>query len=145
MSLSRIMPLVIAVCLTAAGCGKHAASVSGVVTFGTRPLSSGVVTFTPVGPGSSSYGNVGADGRYSLQTGAERGLEPGDYKVTVAANATAEEAAAMGIKIGREGIMPLLTPRRYADVATTPLTVAVKRGSQTVDLALEPDPKGGRP
>jgi hypothetical protein len=45
----------------------------------------------------------------------------------------------MGIKIGREGIMPLLTPPRYADVSSTPLVVDVKAGSQEIDLALEAD------
>lgn len=133
------IPLIIAVCLCGVGCGKYAATVSGDVTLDGRPLTSGVVTYTPVGKGPSAYGNVGPDGTYRLQTGAESGLEPGGYKVTVAANATAEEAAAMGVKIGREGIMPLLTPRKYADVATTPLTLTVVRGSQTINLALESD------
>jgi hypothetical protein len=46
----------------------------------------------------------------------------------------------MGIKVGREGIMPLLTPREYADITTSPLKVTVKPGSQEIDLALEADP-----
>ena len=127
-----------------AGCGRHAARVTGDVTLDGRPLTSGVVSFTPVKPGPSAYGNVGADGRYALQTGAETGLDPGDYKVTVAANATPEEAAKMGIKVGREGIMPLLTPAKYADISTTPLTVTVKSGGQDVDLALESSGQTGK-
>jgi len=121
------------------GCRKHTASVSGDVTLGGTPLTTGVVNFTPATTGPSAYANIGSDGRYSLQTGAAAGLEPGSYKVTVAANATPEQAAAMGVKIGREGIMPLLTPPRYADVSTTPLVVDVKPGSQEIDLALEND------
>jgi hypothetical protein len=126
-------------CVSLAGCRRHAASVSGDVTLDGKPLATGVVNFTPATSGASAYANIATDGRYTLQTGAASGLEPGSYKVTVAANATAEQAAAMGIKIGREGIMPLLTPAKYADVSTTPLIVDVKAGSQEIDLALEPE------
>lgn len=134
--------MVAALAVCQAGCGKHSASVSGTVTLDGKPLATGVVNFTPAATGASAYANIGADGRYALQTGAEAGLEPGSYKVTVAANATAEQAAAMGVKIGREGIMPLLTPPRYADVSTTPLVVDVKAGRQEIDLALEADKRG---
>lgn len=147
--MSRVFPgfplLVAAACMLACGCSKHAAKVAGAVTLGGKPLTSGVVNFTPVSPGPSAYGNVAADGRYALQTGAERGLVPGDYTVTVAANATPEEAAKMGFKVGREGIMPLLTPPKYADVKTSPLKASVKPGAQEIDLALEPQPVGKRP
>lgn len=138
-----ILAGVAALAVCQAGCGKHSASVSGKVTLDGKPLATGVVNFTPAATGASAYANIGADGRYALQTGAEAGLEPGSYKVTVAANATPEQAAAMGIKIGREGIMPLLTPPRYADVSTTPLVVDVKAGRQEIELALEAD-KGGK-
>jgi len=121
------------------GCGRHSASVVGDVTLDGKPLTTGVVNFNPAATGPSAYANISAEGRYALQTGAAAGLEPGSYKVTVAANATAEQAAAMGIKVGRDGIMPLLTPPRYADVSTTPLVVEVKAGSQEIDLALEAD------
>ncbi len=125
--------------LIVTGCGRHAAKVSGSVSFDGQPVTTGVVTFNPVSSGAAAYGPIGTDGRYTIHTGAETGLEPGDYKVTVAANATPEQAAAMGFKVGREGIMPLLTPIRYADTSTTPLTVAVKPGSQVIDLSLERD------
>jgi len=141
----RACVLVIAATVAASGCSKHAAKVTGDVTLGGSPLTTGVVNFTPVTAGPSAYGNVAADGRYALQTGAEQSLMPGDYTVTVAANATAEEAASMGIKVGREGIMPLLTPAKYADVKTSPLKVTVKPGSQEIDLALEPQPATKRP
>lgn len=137
-----MVAMVAAIALCQAGCGKHSASVAGDVTLGGKPLATGVVTYTPAATGPSAYANIGADGRYSLQTGAAAGLEPGSYKVTVAANATPEQAAAMGIKIGREGIMPLLTPPKYADVSSTPLTVDVKAGRQEIDLVLEADTRG---
>jgi len=126
----------------AAGCGGRPASVAGFVKMAGAPLENGVVTFTPVKGGPSAYGTITAGGRYELKTGAGQGLELGDYVVTVAANATPEQAAAMGIKVGREGIMPLLTPLKYADVSTTPLVVDVKAGRQEIDLALEADKRG---
>ncbi|MBM4010261.1 MAG: carboxypeptidase regulatory-like domain-containing protein [Planctomycetes bacterium] len=139
---SLMLAMVATLSVCQAGCSKHSASVSGNVTLDGKPLATGVVNFTPAATGASAYANIGADGRYALQTGAEAGLEPGAYKVTVAANATADQAAAMGIKVGRDGIMPLLTPPRYADVSTTPLVVDVKAGRQEIDLALEADKRG---
>jgi hypothetical protein len=136
---NRLAHILVPVAAALVGCGRHAAYVAGDVTLAGKPLTSGVVSFTPVATGPSAYGNVGGDGRYALQTGGGQGLDPGAYKVTVAANATAEQAARMGIAIGREGIMPLLTPPRYADVATTPLTVTVKAGRQEIDLAVDSD------
>jgi len=120
-----------------AGCGGRPASVAGFVKMAGAPLENGVVTFTPVKGGPSAYGTITAGGRYELKTGAGQGLELGDYVVTVAANATPEQAAAMGIKVGREGIMPLLTPLKYADTATSPLKATVKSGRQDLDFDLE--------
>jgi len=137
--MTRLASILVVVAVLLVGCGRHAAYVAGDVTLAGKPLTSGVVTFTPIVAGPSAYGNVGEDGRYFLQTGGGKGLDPGNYKVTVAANATAAEAARMGIKVGREGILPLLTPLKYADVTTTPLTVTVAPGRQEIDLEVEPD------
>jgi hypothetical protein len=126
-----------------AGCGGRPASVAGFVKMAGAPLENGVVTFTPVKGGPSAYGTITAGGRYELKTGAGQGLELGDYVVTVAANATPEQAAAMGIKVGREGIMPLLTPLKYADTATSPLKATVKSGRQDLDFDLEKSGAGG--
>lgn len=127
----------------AVGCGGRPATVAGVVKMAGAPLENGVVTFTPVKGGPSAYGTITAGGRYELKTGAGRGLELGDYVVTVAANATPEQAAALGFKVGREGIMPLLTPLKYADTATSPLKATVKPGSQDLDFDLEKREAGG--
>jgi hypothetical protein len=119
------------------GCGGRPASVAGVVKIAGSPLENGVVTFTPAKGGPSAYGTITAGGNYELKTGAGAGIELGDYVVTVAANATPEQAATMGIKVGREGIMPLLTPVKYANTATSPLKVTVKAGRQQLDFDLE--------
>lgn len=129
--------------VAAAGCGGRPASVTGVVRLAGAPLENGVVTFTPAKGGPSAYGTITAGGRYELKTGGGQGLELGDYVVTVAANATPEQAAALGFKVGREGIMPLLTPHQYADTSTSPLKVTVKPGRQELDFDLEKRAAGG--
>ncbi|MFM7243153.1 MAG: carboxypeptidase-like regulatory domain-containing protein, partial [Planctomycetaceae bacterium] len=86
------LAMVAAIVVCQAGCGRHSASVSGSVTLDGKPLASGVVNFTPAATGPSAYANIGSDGRYVLQTGAQAGLEPGAYKVTFAANATPDQA-----------------------------------------------------
>jgi len=122
------------VCL-AAGCGQPG-RVSGVVTLDGAPLSTGVITFNPTANGASAYGAIGADGRYELRTGASAGLAAGDYVVTVAANAAASEQPGAGSWPGTERVLPLVTPRKYADRDKTPLRATVRSGGQTLDFAL---------
>lgn len=129
------------VCLTAVvlaplvGCGGKA-EVSGLVTLDGRPLGTGVVTFTPAGGGPTGYAAIGADGRYEVQVGANRGLPAGAYVVTVAANEAPPEGTVPGPGPDAEGIAPLLTPQRYADRETTPLKVILRSGTQELPLEL---------
>jgi hypothetical protein len=122
------------VCLVA-GCGQPG-KVSGVVTLDGAPLSTGVITFNPAVSGPSAYGAIGADGRYELRTGATAGLAAGEYVVTVAANAAAQEQPGAGSWPGTERVLPLVTPRKYADREKTPLRATVKAGGQKLDFAL---------
>lgn len=124
----------------AVGCGRHPARLSGAVTLDGKPLTNGVIMLSPARTGPSAYGAIGSDGRYELKTGSEHGLEPGDYVVTVAANESGPEAPDP-----RSGaapaIRPLMTPQRYADVATSPLRITVKPGNQTLAIELTTDPQ----
>jgi len=133
---NRIAPVFLALigCL-AAGCGQPG-KVSGVVTLDGAPLSTGVITFNPAVSGPSAYGAIGADGRYELRTGATAGLAAGEYVVTVAANAAAQEQPGAGSWPGTERVLPLVTPRKYADREKTPLRATVREGGQTLDFAL---------
>lgn len=119
----------------AAGCGKPG-RVSGVVTLDGAPLTTGVITFSPAASGASAYGAIGPGGRYELKTGASAGLAPGDYVVTVAANAAAPEGADAEQWPGTERVLPLVTPKKYADRERTPLRASVKAGAQALDFAL---------
>jgi len=130
---NRICIAVLVLALAAAtGCGRHSARLTGRVSIDGKLLTTGVVTLTPVGPGSSAYAAIGPDGRYTIHTGAATGLEPGEYVVTVAANAGSGGVEAPGNK----GLSPLITPPKYADVRRSPLRARVERGSQEIDFEL---------
>lgn len=121
--------------VAAIGCGRPA-EVTGRVTLDGEPVPAGVVTFTPVGGGPSGYGAITPDGRYSVQTGSKNGVPPGDYRVTVAANALPSEGVPTGPGQLSDGIAPLITPARYADPAETPLRATLVSGTQELPLDL---------
>lgn len=122
--------------VAAAGCSRHASQLSGQVSLDGRPLTTGVVTLTPVGDGPSAYAAIGTDGRYSIHTGAAAGLEPGEYVVTVAANAAAGKGNGVEAS-GGKGLLPLITPPEYLDRARSPLRAKIVPGSQVIDFNLE--------
>jgi len=130
-----VVCLAAAVVIPLAGCGGKA-EVSGLVTLDGRPLGTGVVTFTPASGGPTGYAAIGADGRYEVQVGANRGLPAGAYVVTVAANEAPPEGTVPGPGPDAEGIAPLLTPQRYADRETSPLKVILRSGTQELPLEL---------
>lgn len=127
--------LLAGVTLAACGCTRRA-EVSGVVTLDGKPLSAGVVTFTPAAGGPTGYAAIGADGTYRVQTGAAEGLPPGGYVVTVAANAPPAADSQSGPGPLADGIRPLVTPQRYADPSQSPLRVVLKSGSQALPFEL---------
>ena len=123
--------------VAAAGCGGLPASVSGTVTLDGAPLTTGLVTFLPTGPGAAAYGTIDATGRYSIRTGSKGGLAPGEYVVTVAANAPIPAApTTVGGTKYAEPIMPLVTPLKYIKQDRTPLRATVTAGRQTIDFEL---------
>ncbi len=134
--------LLAAVVVATVGCNRHPSSVAGSVTLDGKPLPTGVIMLTPARSGPSAYGAIAADGSYRLQTGAAKGLEPGEYIVTVAANEPPPAGSAGGEGRAAEAIRPLMTPPEYSDVKTSPLRITVKPGSQTVDLELKKSKAG---
>lgn len=121
--------------LVLSGCARRA-DVSGVVTLDGKPLSAGVVTFTPAAGGPTGYAAIGDDGTYRVQTGASSGLPAGAYVVTVAANAPQTADSQPGPGPLADGIRPLVTPQRYADPGQSPLRVTLKSGTQALPLEL---------
>ena len=123
--------LVIACLWLAAGCGgPHDSSVYGTVTLDGKPLETGTVTFHPAGEGAVAYGRIGADGNYRLHTGAEQGLAPGEYVVTVVATALPPDPHS-------EIVGKLLTPARYGNLDQTDLHFTIEPGKNQIDLPLQ--------
>lgn len=122
--------VVVGLLLVVGGCNsKLGSTVTGHVTLEGKALTSGDVTFTPVGAGQIAYGKIDASGNYSLTTGNETGVMPGEYIVTVIATGTPPS---------NDQPPPLLTPEKYSDKATSDLKKTLVPGANKVDLSLTP-------
>lgn len=134
-SLPSAWPLPILGLILLAGCGggTKLSNVTGKVTYDGQPLTTGTVTFHPKsGEGSVGVGDIDSNGQYTLQTGTDPGVPPGEYIVTVVA-ATIPEVA-----FGEPEAPPQsLIPTKYAATETSPLTRTVSEGNNTIDLVLE--------
>lgn len=125
------------------GCGGvYDSTVSGVVTLDGNPVPRGTVTFHPTEAGPSSYARIEEDGTYSVQTGRERGLPPGEYQVTVIANEPPPvlQTAAGGPPPSGKPI----TPPWYRSKQTSGLRYTVENGSNEIDLELSSEPPPGQ-
>lgn len=116
-----------------AGCSDGSlATVSGTVTLDGAPLDRGSVTFLPIGPGSGATASIQSDGTYQVRSGSVAGLPPGDYKITVRANADPTPNPGGGPPApGR-----LITPEKYGSSDTSGLQRTIEAGANTVDLEL---------
>jgi len=119
-------------CLLLCGCGSKLASVEGTVTLDGKPLSTGTVVFQNEGL-PMGVGGLSSNGSYTIYTGDQPGLPPGDYQVTVSAYQTRPGRDEM-----EEPIPVLLTPPRYNKPETSGLTAKVTPGSNRFDFKLEP-------
>jgi hypothetical protein len=126
-----------------AGCSGRprnvARKVTGKVTLGGEPLAKAIVTFVPVEKGSPSYGVTDETGSYNLVWGSSRnrtieGAQIGEHLVQISTKAEEDKDADTPI-VGR----PEKVPLKYRQEGGQP-KVTVKRGSNTLDIALEPGP-----
>ena len=103
--------VILAVALTAVGCGGGTANVSGVVTLDGKAVEGATVTFTPDskdgGGVGASYGKTDAEGRFTLRTvsGDKSGAVVGKHKVTI--------SQSLPDPTNPEGIAKELIPTRY--------------------------------
>lgn len=116
------------------GCGGKPAQVSGTVTLDGKPLERGVVGFTPVAGGLRAAGIIQSDGRYTLTTNRESGLETGEYRVTVVSREPGPPSNGGPPMPG-----PYITPERYAVESTSGLFYTVAPGNNTIDIELTSD------
>jgi hypothetical protein len=118
------------------GCGNGLAKVSGTVTLDDKPIAGGpqvygTVTFCRESGGAPAVGIIDESGRYTLSTGAQKGVEPGTFQVGIAVKKIMPP-------VNRDA-MPqpvLITPRKYASVTQSGLRKEVQPGNNTFDFAL---------
>jgi hypothetical protein len=113
----------------ASGCSGKAsagAEATGVVTLDGAPLPNVLVSFYPTGGGSSAFATTDSEGKFTVSTsGAETGLAPGDYVVTVTPGDSADST---------ESVSPV--PEKYSTEKTTDLKISVSEGEGN-DLKIE--------
>lgn len=112
-----------------AGCGSREATVSGKVTLGDKPLTTGTVAFHPVAGGPVTYGTIDSRGHYQLSGR----IAPGEYVVTVVAT---EDPVTPSNPNQAPPAPKLITPVRYGDRTSTDLHFTVNPGPNPIDLPL---------
>jgi hypothetical protein len=137
-------------CVLLAGCGgPRLGTVSGRVTVGGEPVTSGVVMFQP-DDGPAAVGAIGPDATYTLTT-----RKPGDgalvgrHRVTIQATKVGpgrlvepksiEEEIERSRQRGKvlvAGAVTWLVPQKYAQLETSELTATVAAGANTIDFDL---------
>jgi hypothetical protein len=123
------------------GCGSpYDATVSGIATLDSAPLSSGVVSFTPTSSGAPAYGQIGAGGTYQVWTGREEGLASGEYVVSVVST---EDTGDRGKDGGPPPLGKSITPDWYRDPNTSGLNFTVESGENEINLELNSTPPPG--
>ena len=111
------------------GCGAGDwGTVSGTVTLDDQPLDKGLVTFNPEAGGAAGYGQA-QNGAFTIRTGTKEGLKAGKYVVTVLDNTVPQPGTAEKMKF--------LTPKKYADLATTDFKIEIKPGPNAVKLEMK--------
>ena len=124
------------------GCGGvYDATVTGLVTLDGQAVPRGTVSYSPQGGGPSAYGQIDAQGKYTLRTGREEGLPVGQYTVTVAANEPSNQTH--GKNGGPPPVGKSITPDWYRNPANSGLSVSVKSGVQEIPLQLKSTPPPG--
>lgn len=119
----------------AAGCGPGGPDVypaGGVVTFrGGRPVTAGVVEFSPDDGGPAARGKIAADGRFTLATGDRPGAVAGKHRVAVVPMTIADGLPNHAHKAVR-------VHAKHSRLQTSGLTAAVEPGGPN-QFALEVD------
>jgi hypothetical protein len=128
-----------------AGCGDGLASVSGTITLDGQPVAGGGDKYATVsfckedGGGAPAIGILDSSGRYTLNTGARNGVEPGKYLVGVAVKKISPPATPNDMPQAT-----LITPRKYASASQSGFTAEVQPGRNNFDFALSSKSNDGK-
>jgi hypothetical protein len=114
------------------GCGGKPASVSGLVTLDGKPVTRGTVAFSPTSGGQKAIGLIDESGRYELSTNREKGLDAGNYAVSV----SSRERGNVGDGGGPPMPGKYLVPKKYSDANTSGLVFDVHSGGNKIDIAI---------
>ena len=128
------LAITVVLSLFLSGCRSELATVQGEVTLDGEPLEDArIVLEAPDRP--TSVGKSDAQGRYTVTTGSQKGMYPGDYQVAISAYKTRD---AHGI----EAPVPVLrTPKRYNSAGSSGLTAVIQSGrNKGVDFHLTTKP-----
>jgi len=133
-----LLLLLIASCLFAGCDATGPATVSGVITLDGKPLPkrtqmAGEVMFYPISGGAAAYGTITPEGSYSLSTGGSKGLQPGEYVVTV--RVVEIDPPPPGGYRDAPSSKPI-TPRHYQDREKSMIKVLVSDGKNDIPLPL---------
>ncbi len=132
----RRSPLILTVALGAfvLGCGgSDLKPVRGTVKFGDKPLAGANVAFYPVGKGPVGTATTDSDGTFAVKTGAQEGLKPGEYQISVIKTGEVPPES-----LGNPEVPPpRITPDKYANPKTSGLTYTVPGGSCDLELKSE--------
>lgn len=147
--ISKTITLVLLL-LSVFGCGKNkpirTEAVTGVVTLDGVPVEGANIVFSPKDGGNPGYGISGPGGAYTLQTllGASgKGTTTGEYAVSVTKNESVLSGETRTLENGK--IMQIMKPKAllpevYSSEKSTPITFAVKSGSNQFNIELKSKP-----
>ena len=121
-----------------AGCDsggrQKTAVVNGKVTYRSKPVAGGTVTFIPDAGGPPASGELNADGTFTLTTyKSGDGAVVGKHKVFI----VAMEDMTGKLPEQRNPTPPPTVPMKYTSLATTPLTADVAETENTVEFVLK--------
>jgi hypothetical protein len=124
------------VLLVLCGCpgNSQEAQVSGQVKLDGHPFGPGTIVFAPTAQGAKpATGSIDDSGNYSMNTGRERGLSAGRYKVAVSIPELPKNF--------KRGERPppgkSLIPEKYENEATSGFEYDVAPGSNTINIELQ--------
>jgi hypothetical protein len=143
MTVSRLLsrwPLCL-IALLPASCGSGLHPVEGSVLYNGQPAAGALVAFFPADNDSLTAqvpsGQVGPDGKFTLNTNGQPGAAAGKYKVVIRlpAGKGKGDSPTGGLGAGDPENKPAdqHVPGPFADRATTPLTAEVKSSSNKLE------------
>ena len=110
------------------GCGKAGTKFTGVVTLDGKPVGNAVVQFFPERSegGRTAATVTDATGRFDVA------VAPVAYRVTIVAERTVGQKADDASPTMMADVREVITPVRYRDAKTSPLTAKAVEGKMTV-------------